>query len=68
MLEYLDNRKINYQKVSETLKNKPLVNGRKNAPYTRKFKQQWITNGIVNTRICIDEKIPEGFKKGRMSL
>jgi predicted nucleic acid-binding Zn ribbon protein len=60
--------KINYQKVSETLKNKPLVNGRKNAPYTRKFKQQWITNGIVNTRICIDEKIPEGFKKGRMSL
>lgn len=42
-------------------------NGRKNAPYLRKFKQQWITNGIVNTRISIDENIPNGFKKGRIT-
>lgn len=59
---------INYKKVSETLLNKPRINGRKNAPYTRQYKQQWITNGIINTRIRIDTEIPTGFRKGRMSL
>ena len=62
-----NDNKTCYQKVSEPLKNKPIINGRKNAPYLRKFKQQWITNGIVNTRISIDENIPNGFKKGRIT-
>lgn len=58
---------IDYAKVAETLRNKPIVNGRKNAPYTRKYKQQWITDGIINTRIRVDSVIPEGFRKGKLS-
>jgi len=59
---------LNYKKVSETLLNKPTINGRKNAPYVRKYKQQWITNGVINTRIRTDSEIPEGFRKGKLSL
>ena len=58
---------IDYTKVAETLRNKPIVNGRKNAPYTRKYKQQWITDGVINTRIRVDSAIPEGFRKGKSS-
>lgn len=32
--------------------------------YTRKFKQKWITNGTINTRIAEDMTIPEGFYPG----
>lgn len=47
------------QKISQTL------TGKKVKPYKRKFKQVWITNGIVNTRIKDGDEIPEGFKQGR---
>jgi hypothetical protein len=39
--------------------------GRKMTPYKRKYKQVWITDGIVNTRIKEGDVVPEGFKKGR---
>lgn len=42
--------------------------GKKVKPYKRKYKQVWITNGLVNTRIRECETIPEGFKRGRTSL
>ena len=39
--------------------------GKKVKPYKRKYKQVWITNGKVNTRIKEGVEIPEGFKQGR---
>lgn len=35
-------------------------------PYKRKYKQVWITDGKVNTRIKEGDEIPEGFKQGRI--
>lgn len=39
--------------------------GKKVKPYKRKYKQVWITDGKVNTRIKYGDEIPEGFKQGR---
>ena len=39
--------------------------GKKVKPYKRKYKQIWITDGKVNTRIKEGDEIPEGFKQGR---
>ena len=39
--------------------------GKKVKPYKRKYKQIWITDGKVNTRIKEGDMIPEGFKQGR---
>ena len=39
--------------------------GKKVKTYKRKYKQVWITDGKVNTRIKDGDLIPEGFKKGR---
>jgi hypothetical protein len=47
------------QKVSNSLL------GKKVKPYRRKYKQIWITDGNINTRIREFDTIPEGFKKGR---
>lgn len=47
------------QKISRSLL------GKKVKPYTRKYKQVWITNGVVNTRMKEGDRIPEGFKQGR---
>lgn len=47
------------QRISQTLK------GKKVKPYTRKFKQVWITDGKVNTRIKANAEIPVGFRRGR---
>jgi hypothetical protein len=41
------------------------LKGRTVKPYKRKFKQIWITNGKINTRIKESDLIPEGFKRGR---
>lgn len=40
--------------------------GKKYEAYKRKYKQVWITDGIVTTRIKEGDKIPEGFKRGRV--
>lgn len=63
-------RKSKYQmtdnirkKISESLV------GKKVKPYKRRYKQLWITDGRVNTRIKEGDVIPEGFRTGRtMSL
>jgi len=39
--------------------------GKKVKEYKRKYKQVWITDGKVNTRIKDSDIIPEGFKQGR---
>lgn len=55
------------QKISQSLigrKVKSLI-GRKVKSYKRKYKQIWITNGKINTRIKEGNPIPEGFKQGR---
>lgn len=48
------------KKISESLL------GKKVKPYRRKYKQIWITDGKVNTRIKEGDVIPEGFKRGRI--
>jgi hypothetical protein len=40
--------------------------GKKYEAYKRKYKQVWVTDGIVTTRIKEGDKIPEGFKRGRV--
>jgi hypothetical protein len=40
--------------------------GKKVKPYKRKFKQIWITDGSINTRIKDGDIIPQGFRKGRI--
>jgi hypothetical protein len=47
------------QKISQSLL------GKKVKPYKRKYKQVWITDGKINTRIKEGSEIPEGFKHGR---
>jgi hypothetical protein len=47
------------KKISNTLL------GKKVKPYKRKYKQIWITDGIINTRIQEGDIIPKGFKRGR---
>jgi hypothetical protein len=64
-----------YQKSKNTINNKMTdevkkkisdsLLGKKVKPYKRKYKQVWITDGKVNTRIKEGDEIPEGFKQGR---
>jgi hypothetical protein len=53
------NRVENSRKISKSLMNRPVI------PYKRKYKQIWITNGSMNTRIKADSEIPIGFTRGR---
>jgi hypothetical protein len=64
------------KKISSTLKGRPSNNKegkngistgkiKKGYRYKRKYLQQWITDGVSNTRIAVDSLIPEGWKKGR---
>lgn len=64
------------KKISSTLKGRPSNNKsgkngistgkvKKGYTYKRKYQQQWITDGNVNTRIPVTSDIPEGWKKGR---
>lgn len=39
--------------------------GKSPTKYTRKHKQIWITDGVLNTRIKETDAIPIGFKRGR---
>jgi hypothetical protein len=39
--------------------------GKKIKPYKRKYKQIWITDGNINTRIKEGGILPKGFKQGR---
>ena len=41
------------------------LTGKKMAPYSRSYKQVWITDGKTNTRIKDGEVIPNGFRRGR---
>ena len=41
------------------------LTGRKVKPYQRKYKQKWITDGKLNTKIQFDLCIPDGFHQGR---
>lgn len=50
------------QKISKSME------GKKMPPYKRKYKQIWITNGIISTRIKDSELIPNGWNKGRLSI
>jgi hypothetical protein len=60
-------RKSKYQMTDEIKKkiSESLI-GKKVNPYKRKYKQVWITNGNINTRIRESDVIPEGFKRGRI--
>jgi hypothetical protein len=51
-------------KISKSMTGKSISNGSLKH-YKRKYKQVWITDGKVNTRIKEGEAIPEGFKQGR---
>lgn len=51
-------------KISEGLKRYYAEHKTDRKPYKRKYKQQWITNGITKTRIPLDNEIPEGFHRG----
>jgi hypothetical protein len=42
------------------------LTGRIVAPYKRRYKQIWITDGKTNTRIKEDSEIPNGFRRGRV--
>jgi hypothetical protein len=61
------------RKISESNKGKIFnttgingsVIGRKQRPYKRLYKQQWITDGLNNTRIPFGSTIPNGFRLGR---
>jgi len=64
------------RKISSALKGRPSnnksgANGitkgtiKKGYSYTRKYKQIWITDGVVNTRIPFDQQIPIDWKRGR---
>lgn len=54
-------------KMTDEMKKKISISliGKKVKPYKRKYKQVWITDGKVNTRIKEGDEIPEGFKQGR---
>ncbi|CAB4124169.1 hypothetical protein UFOVP49_41 [uncultured Caudovirales phage] len=61
------------KKISETLQGRPSNNklglngdGVKGYRYKRKYKQIWINNGEVQTRIKFDTPIPNGYTKGKM--
>lgn len=41
------------------------LTGKKMTPYSRSYKQIWITDGKTNTRIKEGDVIPNGFKRGR---
>lgn len=64
------------KKISAALKGKPSnnksgINGitkgtvKKGYTYTRKSKQIWITDGVNNTRIPLNDPIPDNWKRGR---
>ena len=61
---FLGNQSHNNDKISEGLKRYWTEHKTDRKPYKRKYKQQWITNGIVKTRIPLDSEIPEGFHRG----
>lgn len=54
-------------KMSDEIKKKisQSLIGKKIKPYKRKYKQIWINDGKINTRIKEGSIIPEGFKYGR---
>lgn len=49
------------QRISDTLRGKSRG---AIAPYKRRYRQIWVTNGTVNTRIPFDSPIPDGFTRG----
>ena len=51
-------------KISEGLKRCWSEHKTDRKPYKRKYKQQWITNGTIKTRIPLSNEIPEGFHRG----
>lgn len=51
-------RKISQSLINRNVKVKP-------KPYKRQYKQIWITDGKINTRIKHDDVIPQGFVRGR---
>lgn len=52
-------------KISEGLKHYWSEHKTDRKHYKRKYKQQWITNGIIKTRIPLGNEIPDGFHRGR---
>ena len=65
-LKQLTKSEDHKKKISESLKDRT----RDKVPrgYKRKHKQQWITNGVENTRIRLDQTIPEGWRKGKIQF
>lgn len=61
----LGNHSVNSNKISEGLKRYYAEHKTDRKPYKRKYKQQWITNGTIKTRIPLGNEIPEGFHRGR---
>ena len=60
-------------KISNALKGRPSNNkngkngnGARGFRYTRKTKQQWVTNGTINKRIRLEDPIPENWYRGRV--
>ena len=56
------------RKISESVKNRARAKPAEYRKYKRKYKQQWITNGIQNTRIPLDQDIPQGWRKGKIEF
>jgi hypothetical protein len=52
------------KKISQSLLQRP----KSSIPrgYKRKYKQIWITDGNTNTKIRMDDSIPEGWRRGRV--
>ena len=42
------------------------LTGKQNSGYKRSYKQKWITNGVINTRIRYDSEMPDGYRIGRL--
>jgi len=70
------NNQLRKEKISNTLKSRPSnnkkgINGittgklKKGYRYKRKHQQMWITNGVLNTRIKLNDPIPTGWIRGR---
>lgn len=60
---YRKSKNLMTDEVKKKISNSLL--GKKVKPYKRKYKQIWITDGNINTRIREGNIIPEGFRQGK---
>ena len=65
--KYRKSKNLSDNKMTDEIRKKisNSLLGKKVKPYKRKYKQVWITDGKVNTRIKKGDTIPTGFRQGR---